>query len=251
VPARPKLSDFYYHLEPGAEDVPAFFIFLDHRIDRIELASVAFEYVMFRAVYPQRSYLFGFRRGYPYNYPDRTKQRIRLAPETYQVLYHLANMLIAAVFCGVQPNYAHKKGWLRIETGESLKLCSLLPSVVTLETRTGKMRRAYVYRRQYGEYYFEGSIDEMSAGMRRFLTRFLPLAMGTYRPYERKLGEQLDPLALYPNLEAVPPRKERQLRHKRNVERLTAQGKPPKLKSPKLLEPMVQQGLFELRRPPP
>jgi hypothetical protein len=239
--SRPKRP--YYHLEMGAPEVEGFFIFLLGAINRIELVSVAFEYVIFRVVYPERSYLFGFRRGYPFIYPDRTQRKIRLSTEAYHALYRIADVLMIAVFCGVQANYHHKKGSLRTDTGDLFRLSSLLPSQCVV----GVNGVEYAFVHSEGEYFFRGSDETIPPALRRFLYGFLPLVMRTYRPYRRKLGERLDELSLYPDLEQEPPRKVRQMRHQNDIERLRAQGKPPKLKPSKELEQEVIPNLFEPR----
>jgi hypothetical protein len=213
------------------------------KVHRIELVSVAFEYVIFRIVYPHKSHLFGFRRGYPFNYPARLERKVRISEETYKSLYRIANVLLAAVFCGIQTNYEHKKGSLRAEGGYLFKLRSLLPSVCVIEFE----HEEYTFAHSEGEYFFRGSVEAMPQQLHRFLHRFLPLLMQRYKPYERKLGERLEELTLYPDLEEEAPRKVRQMRHKRRLEELERQGKPAQPAAPKQLEREVMPNLFEPR----
>ena len=232
----------YYHLEPTVQGDDAFLIFRDGGVDRFEFVSLSIDYVIFRIVYTERSYLFGFRRGYPYNYPAMLERRIRISPETYQIAYRLSNILLAAVFCGVQPLHRHRKGKVRMEGGQLLRISSILPSECKIEVN----RLPYSFCYSADEYYFSGEIEGLSSQSFRFLVRFLPLAMKAYRPYRRKPGRLLEVFTLLEEEGPEPPRKVLQMRHRRNLKMLAAQGKPATLAPPKKLAPPTTPSLFDL-----
>jgi len=246
-----KKPSLTYHIEAGAEGGHAFFIFGLGAINRIEIVSIGFTEVTFKVVYPNQSYLFGFSFGRPCIYRSAERVKIRLSAETYRELYRLADVFMHAMLAGVQERYQIKgKGFHWLNGGERFKICSLRQSEFVVEVE--KVRYTFVREWILGEEVIcmKGSDRDIPEPLRLFLHRFAPLVLNAYVPYQRVEGDQLDPLALFPDLEKEPPRKVRQQPQRRKQKELNRMGKPSESKPMPRLSPPVSGNLFELRTLP-
>jgi hypothetical protein len=250
VPRKSKVPNYF--LELGADWTEAFFIISATTSDRIEIVKIAWDHVVFRVVYTDRSYRFGFRFAKPCVIRMQDLRKIRIASETYRQLYRLADILMRAWLAGVQEKYQITgKGYHWLNSGDKFKIRSIRRTafVVEAEGCEFEFRMRYVTE---GERVccLEGIEEIYSQSLRRFLFGFAELAMRAYVPYERVPGEKLAELALYPDLERETPRKSRQMRTRKRQEILKAQGKPHETKPPKKLVPPVSGNLFEPRTLP-
>lgn len=242
MPKRSLAPPSDYHLELGAEGTHAFFVVGLSTVNRIEVASIYVDRVVFRVVYPERSYQFAFRFGRPCIYHQPFLQKIRLSAETYTILYRLADALMRAYLAGVQPAYRMPadKGHFWLNGGERFQIASVRKSTFSVNVQDD----AFVFARRSGQYFVRGSIERLSDRLRSFLFGFGALLMDAYLPYERVEGKPLEPLALYPDLEKEPPKKKRRMRMSEKERELERLSKPAKSVPKKRLVPPVSGSLF-------
>lgn len=223
-----------YHLELGAEGTDAFFVVTRSVANRIEIVSIALDYVLYRVVYFKEagdchSYLFGFRFKQPFIYKETLRDKLRLSEETYRQLYRLADILMRAYLYGYHKDkFLGKKAYQRIQGGDRFRIRRLAQYAFTVQVNEVDYTFSYQLVSEDIVMYPPLGIENLDEHTAAFLTGFARIIFMAYMVYERKPGRMLEDLYLFPELQGQEP--VRWVRNMWNAERtwrLEAIGKPP------------------------